>query len=230
MGYWVDIALLRECVQLFRGWSPGSGRSARRTSLQQSCASYRFGIEIYACRCSSRMKSWTVQVLVKVELLSESCLLVQADEVHLDKNESHLEDGSNNGKQISTVGRLVHVQLEVHPDLNARIDHTADPKHWKIMKNSLNFHFRAVTVILVSHKRLRVLGRSFHNRPWVWEFQQCKSPPILRPHYNEPRNAFSPTCCQPPSWPSRASDRRRWRIERWGSTRTGRHKKAKRNN
>ncbi len=50
-----------------------------------------------------------------------------------------MQNWSDDGKQIFAVGSLVHAQLEEHPDLDAGVNHAADPEYWKQKKQ--NFYF-----------------------------------------------------------------------------------------
>ncbi len=69
--------------------------------------------------------------------------MIEKDEVHLDEDKSHLQNWSDDGKQIFAVCRLVHAQLEEHPDLDAGINHAAHPEYWKKneKKNNIIFYF-----------------------------------------------------------------------------------------
>ncbi len=67
--------------------------------------------------------------------------MIEKDEVHLNENKSHLQNWSDDGKQIFAVGSLVHAQLEEHPDLDSGVNHAADPEYWKKKRKKLNVIF-----------------------------------------------------------------------------------------
>ena len=55
--------------------------------------------------------------------------MVEKNEVHLDEDEGHLKDRPDDREQVLAVGRVVHAQLEEHPDLDPGVDHAADAEH-----------------------------------------------------------------------------------------------------
>lgn len=56
-------------------------------------------------------------------------LLVEENEVHLHKDKCHLHQWTDHGEQVVAVGRFLHVELEKHANLDARVDHATNPKH-----------------------------------------------------------------------------------------------------
>ncbi len=52
-------------------------------------------------------------------LKSLSCLLVEEDEVHLDKDKGHLQNWSEYREQILAVCFFIEIELKEHADLDA---------------------------------------------------------------------------------------------------------------
>ncbi len=55
-------------------------------------------------------------------------LVIQKNEIHLDKNEDHLEERPDQDDHVLALLQ-VEADLEEDADLDARVDHAANPEH-----------------------------------------------------------------------------------------------------
>ena len=57
----------------------------------------------------------------------------------------YLQYWPDDGEKISALSRLIHTQLEKHPNLDPGINHAPNSKHWKNCVNNMKVAFISTT-------------------------------------------------------------------------------------